>query len=91
VVLYGSLTLRKEHGLRVLWRMFGPRRIEVTGGWEKLHNEDLHNFFCLPGIINKVKEEEFDGEVRSYGAEKGRTQGFSWKSRKGGSVILKLI
>jgi hypothetical protein len=51
VVLYGcetlSLTLREERGLmvfenRVLRRIFGPKRDEVTGDWRKLHNEELH-------------------------------------------------
>jgi hypothetical protein len=50
VVLYGcetwSLTLREEHGLRVLEnrvlrRIFGPKRDEVTGEWRKLHSEEL--------------------------------------------------
>jgi hypothetical protein len=50
-VLYGceiwSLTLREEHRLRmfenrVLRKIFEPKR-EVTGGWRKLHNEELHN------------------------------------------------
>jgi hypothetical protein len=50
VVLYGcetsSLTLREEHRLRVfenrvLRRIFGPKKNEVTGGWRKLHNEEL--------------------------------------------------
>jgi hypothetical protein len=49
VVLYGcetlSLTLREEHRLRVLRRIFGPKRDEVTGGWRKLHNEELHNLY----------------------------------------------
>jgi hypothetical protein len=54
VVLYGretwSLTLREEHRLRVfenrvLRRIFGPRRDEVTGEWRKLHNEKLHNLY----------------------------------------------
>jgi hypothetical protein len=42
VVLYGcetwSLTLREERRLRVLRRIFGPRRDEVTGEWRRLHN-----------------------------------------------------
>jgi hypothetical protein len=40
VVLYGSwsLTLREEHRLRV----FGPRRDEMTGGWRKLHDNNVH-------------------------------------------------
>jgi hypothetical protein len=51
VVLYGcdtwSLTLREEHGLmvfenRVLGRIFGPKRDEVTGESRKMHNEELH-------------------------------------------------
>jgi hypothetical protein len=51
VVLYGcetcSLTVREEHKLsvfenRVLRRIFGPKRDGVTGGWRKLHNEELH-------------------------------------------------
>jgi hypothetical protein len=50
--LYGcetwSLTLREEHRLRVfdnrvLRRIFGPKRDEVTGEWRKMHNEELHN------------------------------------------------
>jgi hypothetical protein len=53
VVLYEcenwSLTVREEHRLRVfenrvLTRVFGPKSDEVTGGWRKLHNEELHNF-----------------------------------------------
>jgi hypothetical protein len=52
VVLYGcetwSLTVKEEHKLgvfesRVLRRIFGPKRDGVTGGWRKLHNEELHN------------------------------------------------
>jgi hypothetical protein len=43
-----SLTLREEHRLRgfenrVLRRIFGPKRDEVTGKWWKLHNEKLHD------------------------------------------------
>jgi hypothetical protein len=58
VILYGcetlSLTLREEHRLRVfenrvLRRIFGPKRDEVTGEWRKLHNEQLHNLYSSPG------------------------------------------
>jgi hypothetical protein len=54
VVLYGcetwSLTLREEHRLRVfenrvLKRIFGPKRDEVTGEWRKLHNEELRDLY----------------------------------------------
>jgi hypothetical protein len=59
-VLYGcetwSLTLREEHRPRVfenrvLRRIFGPRRAEVTGGWRKLHNEELRDLYSSPSII----------------------------------------
>jgi hypothetical protein len=64
VVLYGretwSLTLREEHRLRVfenrvLKRIFGPKRDEVTGEWRKLHIEELHNLYSSPDIITQVK------------------------------------
>jgi hypothetical protein len=54
------VTLREEHRLRVfenrvLRRIFGPKRDEVTGEWRKLHNEELHNFYSSPDIIRQVK------------------------------------
>jgi hypothetical protein len=63
-VLYGcetwSLTLREEHRLRVfenrvLRRIFGPKRDEVTGGCRKLRNEELHNLYSSPSIIRMIK------------------------------------
>jgi hypothetical protein len=57
VIVYGyeswHLTLREEHRLRVL-RIFGPKRDEVTGGWRKLLNEELHNLYPSP-IIRMIK------------------------------------
>ena len=64
VVLYGcetwSLTLREEHRLRVfenrvLRRVFGPKRAEVTGEWRKLHIEELSDLYSLPSIVRVVK------------------------------------
>jgi hypothetical protein len=40
---------------RVLRRIFGPKRDEVTGGWRKLHNEELHNLYMSPSIIRMNK------------------------------------
>jgi hypothetical protein len=62
-VLYGcetlSLTLREEHRLRVfenrvLRRILGPKRDEVTGEWRKLHNEKLHDLYSSPSIIRMI-------------------------------------
>jgi hypothetical protein len=65
VVSYGcetlSLTLREEHRLRILEnrvlvrRIFGPKRDEVTGGWRKLHNEELHGLYSSPSIVRVIK------------------------------------
>jgi len=64
VVLYGcetcSLTLREEHRLRVfenrvLRRVFGPKRDEVTGVWRKLHNEELNDLYCSLNIVRVIK------------------------------------
>ena len=59
VVLYGcetwSLTLREEVRLRVLRRVFGPKRDEVTGEWRKLHNEELSDLYSLPNIVRVVR------------------------------------
>jgi hypothetical protein len=63
VVLYGfetwSLTLREEHRLRVfknrvLRRIIGPKRDEVTEERRKLHNKELHDLYCLPCIIRII-------------------------------------
>jgi hypothetical protein len=64
VILYGcetwSLTLREEHRLRmfenkVLRRIFRPKRDEVTGGWRKLHNEELRDLYSSSSIIRIIK------------------------------------
>jgi hypothetical protein len=45
----------REFGNRVLGGIFGPKRDEVTGGWRKLHNKEVHNKSCPPNIIRMVK------------------------------------
>jgi hypothetical protein len=54
-----SLTLREEHRLRVfenrvLGRIFGPKGDEVTGGWRKLHNEQLHKLYSSSQVGSSV-------------------------------------
>jgi len=64
VCLYGcetwSLTLQEERKLRVyekkvLRRIFGPRRDEVTGEWRRLHNEERNNLYSSPNIVRVIK------------------------------------
>jgi hypothetical protein len=40
---------------RVLRSISGPKRDEETGGWRKLHNEELHNLYSSPSIIRIMK------------------------------------
>jgi hypothetical protein len=40
---------------RVLRRIFGPKRDEVTGEWRKLHNKELHDLYSSPSIIRVIK------------------------------------
>ncbi|KAJ4452127.1 hypothetical protein ANN_03645 [Periplaneta americana] len=64
VLLYGcetwTLTLREEYRLRVfenkvLRKIFGAKRDEVTGEWRKLHNTELHALYSSPDIIRNLK------------------------------------
>jgi hypothetical protein len=91
VVLYGfetlSLTLREEHRLRVfenrvLRRIFGPKRDEVTGGWRKLHNEELHGLYSSPSIVRaiKVRWMRWAGRVARMGGGEGCIQHFGWEA-----------
>jgi hypothetical protein len=58
---------------RVLRRIFGPKRDEVTGGWRRLHNEELHGLYSSPSIIRVMKERRmrWAGHVACMGAVRG--------------------
>jgi hypothetical protein len=92
VVLYEcetwSLTLREKHRLRVfenrvLRRIFGPKRDEVTGGWRKLHNEELHDLYSSPSIItmNKSRRMRLTGHAARM-RRRGTHIGVWWEIRK---------
>jgi len=74
--LYGcetwSFTLREERGLRllenrVLRKIFGPKRDEVTGEWKKLHDEELNDLYCSPNIARVIKSRRWAGHVARMG------------------------
>jgi len=82
VVFYGcetwSLTLREERRLRVfenrvLRKVFGPKRDEVTGKWRKLHNEELNDLYSLPSILQVVKSRRmrWAAHVARMGEDRG--------------------
>jgi hypothetical protein len=92
VVLYEceirSLTLREEHRLRVfenrvLRRIFGPKRDEVTGEWRKLHNKELHDLYSSPSIIIIIKSRRmrWAGHVARMG-RRGRRIGYWLESQR---------
>jgi hypothetical protein len=74
--------LREERRLRVfenrmLRRVFGPKRDEVTGEWRKLHNEELNNMYSSPSIVRVVtsRRMRWAGHVARMGEERGGAQG----------------
>jgi hypothetical protein len=64
---------------RVLRRIFGPRRDEVTGEWRKLHNEELRDLYSSPNIIRIMKSSRmrWTGHVARTGEKRTRI-GFWW-------------
>jgi hypothetical protein len=82
VVLYGcetsSLTLREEGEVRVfenkvLRRIFGPRRDEVTAEWRRLHNEELNYLYSSPNIVRVIKwrRMRWAGNMARMGEKRG--------------------
>ena len=56
---------------RVLRRIFGPERDEVTGEWRKLHKEEHNDLYCSPHIVQviKIEKNEMDVACSTYGGE----------------------
>jgi hypothetical protein len=64
---------------RVLRRIFGPKRDEVTGEWRKLNNEELNGLYSLPNIVRVIKSRRlrWEGHVARMGKGEVCT-GFWW-------------
>ena len=94
IVLYGcetwSLALNKENRLRVfenrvLRRIFGPWKDDVTGEWRKLHNEELYDLYCSPNIVRMIQPRimRWAGHVARIGEER-ECIGSWWGNRREG-------
>jgi hypothetical protein len=91
VVLYGcenwSLILREEHILKMfenrVLRIFGPKRDEVTGGWRKLHSEELHSLYSSPRINRMIMSRRMRGawHIARMGRG-GMHTGYWWECQK---------
>jgi hypothetical protein len=57
---------------KVLRRIFGPKRYEVTGKGEKLHNEELSDLYCSPNIVwvIKLRRMRWAGHVAHVGEKR---------------------
>ena len=64
---------------RVLRRVFGPKRDEVTGEWRKLHNEELRDPYSLPSIVRvvKLRRMRWGGACCAHGGGERCAQGSS--------------
>jgi hypothetical protein len=80
--------LKEEHRLRVfenrvLRRIFGPKRDDVSGEWRKLHNEELHILYSSQiSLARSVKENKVGGTRDTHGRGEISVQGFSGKVRR---------
>ena len=68
----------KVSGNRVLKRIYGSKRDEVTGEWRKLHNEDLNDLYSSMNVIQviKLRRMRWVGHVACMGNRRGL--GFWW-------------
>jgi hypothetical protein len=61
---------------RVLRTIFGPKKVEVTGDWRKLHNEELQNLYSSPNIIRMIKSRRM--RLAGHVARMGEKRNTHW-------------
>ena len=74
MVLYGCETWSlRVFEKKVLRRVFGPKRNEVTGEWRKLHDEELNDLYSLPNIVRVLKSRRmrWAGHMARMGEDRG--------------------
>jgi len=97
IVLYGletwSIPLREGYRLRtflnrVLRRIFGPKRDELSEEWRKLHNEELNDLYCSPNISKgKGKAVPLQAWRGPEGSRKLRFPDFMTTAQDGGKIV----
>ena len=58
---------------RLLRRLLGPKRVELTGEWGKIHNEELNDLYCSPNILRVIKSRRM--RWVGHGAHMGERKG----------------
>jgi hypothetical protein len=76
---------RRVFANRLLRRIFGPKRDEVTEGWRELHNEELHNLYSSLSIIRIIKSRRWAGNVARI---RGKTTAYRLFVRKWGKKLV---
>jgi len=80
VVLYGcetwSATLREERRLRLLRRIFGPKREEVIREWRNIHIEELNGLYSSSSIVRVIKSRRMRWEEHAARMGERSIQGF---------------
>jgi len=86
-----SLTQREEHRLRVfensvLWRIFRPNRVELTGKWRKPQDEEINDLYSSPNIIQLIKSRRMRWVGHLLWREEVYT-GFGWGNLREGDHL----
>jgi hypothetical protein len=65
----------------------GPKRVEVTGKWRKIHNVELSDVYSSPNIIWLIKKNEMGRACGTFGRQESCSHGFSGEDLRGGGHL----